>query len=68
MDLITLGLGATTIALVPLGAAVKKSYANEKRLAVLETNYDNLDERLTELRDEQKSQTQKLDQLINRFL
>ncbi len=68
MDLITLGLGIGTIAIVPLGAVVKKSYANEKRLTILETNYLNVDEKLQELRNEQQNQTQKLDRLIERFL
>lgn len=68
MDMITLGLGIGSIAIVPLGAVVKKSYNNEKRLAVLETNYANVDRMLTEMKDEQKNQTTKLDRLIERFL
>lgn len=68
MDMITLGLGIGSIAIVPLGAVVKKSYNNEKRLAILETNYANVDRMLTEMKDEQKNQTTKLDRLIERFL
>lgn len=61
MDMVTLGLGLGTLATVPLGAAVKKSYSNERRLTVLETNYGNIDSRLTALNE-------KLDRLIERFL
>lgn len=61
MDILTLGIGIGGIAVVPLGAIVKKSYSNEKRLTVLETNYDNVDTKLTELNT-------KLDRLIERFL
>lgn len=68
MDFITLGIGSATIVAIPLGAAVRKSYTNESRISKLEANYLNLSERLTEMRDEQKNQTTKLDQLINRFL
>lgn len=68
MGMIELGLGFGAIAIVPLGAAVKKSYANEKRLTILETNYENVERILCELKDEQKDQTNKLDRLIERFL
>lgn len=68
MDLITLGLGAVTVAMVPLGAVAKHSYNNEKRLTVLETNYANLERTLTDLRNEQRDQTLKLDRIVERVL
>lgn len=61
MGMIELGLGFGAIAIVPLGAAVKKSYANEKRLTILETNYENVEQKLTQM-------DSKLDRLIERFL
>lgn len=72
MDMITLGLGIGGIVITPLGvavgAAVKKSYSNEKRLTVLETNYKNVAQTLSEIKSEQRDQTNKLDRLIERFL
>jgi hypothetical protein len=61
MELVTLGLGVSTLAMVPLGAAVKKSYSNEKRLAVLETNDVVAKEAIVRIEA-------KLDRLIERFL
>ncbi len=61
MDLITLGISVSTVAIVPLGAVIKKSYRNERRLTVLETNSENVDMKLTEV-------SAKLDRLIERFL
>lgn len=60
-DFITLGLGVGTIAMIPLGAAVKKSYNNEKRISALEANYNGVEAKLT-------SVDAKLDRLIERFL
>ena len=68
MDLISLGLSAAGVAVIPLGTLVKKSYNDAKRLTVLETNYRNVDEKLTDLKQEQQTQTAKLDRLIERFL
>lgn len=72
MDMITLGLGIGGIVVTPLGvavgAAVKKSYTNEKRLTVLETNYTNVARTLTRIENEQRDQTNKLDRLIEKFL
>lgn len=68
MDLITLGLGVGTLAMVPLGAVVKKSYSNEKRLTTLEANYANVERTLTDLRNEQRDQTLKLDRIVERVL
>lgn len=61
MDLVTLGLGVGTIAVVPLGALVKKSYTNEKRLAVLETNNEHTKAAVERIEA-------KLDRLIEKFL
>lgn len=61
MDVLTLGLGVGTIAVVPLGALVKKSYSNEKRLAVLETNDEHSKAAINRIEE-------KLDRLIERFL
>ncbi len=68
MDIIILGLGIGTIAVVPLGAVVKRSYKNDTRLTVLETNYTNVEEKLEDLKRGQKDQSAKLDRLIERFL
>lgn len=61
MDMITLGLGVGSIAMVPLGAAVKKSINNEKRISTLEA--DNITMKAAVVRIEEK-----LDRLIERFL
>lgn len=68
MDLITLGIGITGIAAIPLGAITKVVWDYGPRLTVLETNYKNLDQKLTEMRTEQRDQTQKLDRIVERVL
>ena len=61
MDMVTLGLGVSTIVAIPLGAAVKKSYSNEKRIATLEANNTTTKEAVERIET-------KLDRLIERFL
>lgn len=68
MDFISLGIGFGGIAIVPLGAVIKKSYNNEHRITTLEANYVNMDEKLEDLKKGQTAQSDKLDRLIERFL
>lgn len=68
MELITLGLSAAAIVMVPLGAVTKVVWDYGPRITVLETNYANLDKKLTDLREEQRDQTLKLDRIIERVL
>lgn len=68
MDIITLGIGVATVAMVPLGAVTKAVIAYGPRLTVLETNYANLERTLTDLRNEQRDQTLKLDRIVERVL
>jgi len=79
MDLISLGLGVGTIALVPLGAITKRAYAVSAQVTKLErdfaahtaadaVSFKNIETTLLDLKNEQRDQTQKLDRLIERFL
>lgn len=61
VDMISLGLGAASIMAVPLGAVLKKAYALDRRLTILETNHENINAKLTSVEN-------KLDRLIDKFL
>lgn len=61
MDAITLGLGVSSIAALPLGAIIKRSYTQESRITTLEANARNAKEKLDSI-------DEKLDRLIERFL
>lgn len=61
MDLLTLGLGAGTLAAIPLGAVAKLSWTNEHRISTLEADAKTAKEKLDTI-------DKKLDRLIERFL
>lgn len=60
-DIVSLGIGFAGVVMVPLGAVIKKSYTNDKRLTVLETNAENSETAIVRIEA-------KLDRLIERFL
>lgn len=79
MDIITLGLGVATIAMVPLGAIAKQAYSVSGRVSKLQIDFaahtaadavmfDSIKNSLVDLKNEQRDQTAKLDRLIERFL
>ena len=66
-DISTLSAVAGVV-LVPVGAFVKKVYANETRLTVLEANYLNLDRKMSDIMVTAHNTNEKLDRLVERFL
>lgn len=68
MELISLGLSLAGIT-VPIGTVlVRRAYATEQRMTILETNYANVEKKLAALQDGQTTLNAKLDRLIERFL